>query len=320
MRPITIVAGPLTGASTTKVGGSQTVPAANALVIDGTGSGYSVNSIATSQSVSGASTVVINGARAISGVAYLVPAAQVVITSASNDSGITFTVAGLAPDNVTAQTQTITGSNSSRTATTKLFGVVNSITTSGSTAGNIQVGVNGVMTLDHARRVLFTSSGTDTGITFTVTGFDVANNPQSEVLTGGSNGSPVYTVLDYLTVSSIVASGASAGTVSVGTNGIAGSAWVRLDDWAMSQVAIQATVSGTINYTLQQTLDDPNDPSSPVAESSITWVNSSDSAVVSATATAQSNYAYAPKMARVLVNSGSGTVTVTYTQALSAVV
>lgn len=172
----------------------------------------------------------------------------------------------------------------------------------------------GVATLDNPRRVLFTSAGNDSGITFTLTGKNAAGDTLTEVLTGG-NTAAVYSVLDYKQLTSVVASGASAGNVSIGTNGIGGSSWVMLDPWAPSAVAIQLTASGTINYTLQQTLDDPNDPTSPVAAASVTWVDSADSSVVGATATQQSNYAFAPRYARIKINSGSGTVTGTFMQA-----
>ena len=60
--------------------------------------------------------------------------------------------------------------------------------------------------------------------------------------------------------------------------------------------------------------DDPNDPINPVAVNSVTWVNSSDTAVVGATATQQSNFLFAPKYARILLSSGTGTVKATFLQ------
>ena len=104
------------------------------------------------------------------------------------------------------------------------------------------------------------------------------------------------------------------GNIAVGTNTIGGSSWVRFDDFAPSNISIQCNVTGTVNYTVQSTLDDPNDPFHPVAIGSITWVNSSDTAVVGATATQQSNFLFAPKYARILLSSGTGTVTATFLQ------
>jgi len=104
-------------------------------------------------------------------------------------------------------------------------------------------------------------------------------------------------------------------TVSDASGGTKYSRLVRLDEWAPGQVGIQLTVSGTVNYTLQQSMDDPNSPFSPVPEASMTWVNSADTNVVGATATKQTNYQFVPLFCRVVLNSGSGSVTATFVQA-----
>ena len=92
------------------------------------------------------------------------------------------------------------------------------------------------------------------------------------------------------------------------------SSLVRFDDFAPSNISIQCTVTGTVNYTVQSSLDDPNDPFNPVAVNSMTWVDSSDTNVVGATATKQSNFLFAPKFARIVLNSGSGSVVATFLQ------
>lgn len=104
-------------------------------------------------------------------------------------------------------------------------------------------------------------------------------------------------------------------TVSDASAGVKYSRLVRLDEWSPGQVGIQLTVSGTVNYTLQQTMDDPNSPFNPVPEASMTWVNSADTNVVGATATKQTNYQFVPLFCRVVLNSGSGSVTATFVQA-----
>jgi hypothetical protein len=169
----------------------------------------------------------------------------------------------------------------------------------------------GVATLPTPQRILITT--TDTTHTFTITGATASGSVLSEVVT--SNGTSVQSALDYATVTSIVISGAATGAVTVGTNGVASTPWVRFDDFAPAPVSIQCTVSGTVNYTIQQTLDDPNSATNPVLPSAVTWVNTSDTAGVAATGSIQSNYAYVPVFARVLLNSGSGSVTATFLQA-----
>jgi hypothetical protein len=172
---------------------------------------------------------------------------------------------------------------------------------------------SGVARLGTARRVLVTTAGNETGKTMIITGTDVNGNTISDTVSL-PNASTVYTDLDFLTVTRVTISSNAAAGIIVGTNGIGGSRWVRFDDFAPGSISIQLTVSGTVNYTLQATLDDPNDPFSPVTAENVTWVNSSDLNVVAVAATRQSNFLFAPKYARVLINSGTGTVTATFVQ------
>lgn len=173
--------------------------------------------------------------------------------------------------------------------------------------------VAGVAQLGSQRRVLITSSGNDSSNTFTVTGTNWAGNVISETITG-PNATTTYSVLDYLTVTSVTISGNAVGNITVGTNGVGGSPWMRFDDWAPSNISIQCNVSGTVNYTVQSTLDDPNDPINPVTPANMVWINSSDLAVVAANSSQQSNFLFTPKFARILVNSGTGTVNATFLQ------
>ncbi len=198
--------------------------------------------------------------------------------------------------------------------------VANNIALSQSLGGAAAVTINGslatggVATLDVARRVLITSAANDSGITFLISGTNWSGAKISETVTG-ANASTVASVLDYKTVTSIVSSGATAGNITVGTNGVAASPWVRLDEWASAQVALQCTASGTVNYTVQQTLDDPNSNTNAVALSAMTWISHPDSNLVGATGSVQGNYAYLPVFCRILLNSGTGTVTMTVNQA-----
>jgi hypothetical protein len=172
-------------------------------------------------------------------------------------------------------------------------------------------------TLDMPRRILLTYGSEGAARTLVITGTGITGQTQSETLAvpSGAAGT-VASVLDYATITSALPLGSGwTAAATLGTSTIAGSAWIMLDSWALPEVSLQCTVNGTVNYTVQQTLDDPNSISNPVALSAVTWVNSADTAVVAATATAQSNYAYAPVFTRVLLNSGSGSVVYTVSQA-----
>jgi hypothetical protein len=106
-------------------------------------------------------------------------------------------------------------------------------------------------------------------------------------------------------------------SVSDASGGVKYSSLVRFDDFAPSNISLQCNVSGTVNYTIETSLDDPNDPFNPVPVNSMTWVSSSDTAVVGATTTQQSNFLFAPKFVRIKLNSGSGSVTGTFLQSSS---
>lgn len=212
---------------------------------------------------------------------------------------------------ITAVVGPLTGASANNIATSQTPGAAGALTLNGSTV------VNGIAVLDHARRVLITT--TDSTHTFTITGTTPTGTLLTEVVTG--NGTNVQSTLDYLTVTSVVISGAATGAVTVGTNGVAASPWVRLDEWARNEVSIQCNVSGTVNFTVQSSNDDPNSPTNAVLPSAMTWVNSPDTSAVNATGTIQTSFggynayvAIFPLWVRVLLNSGSGTVTTTVVQ------
>ena len=178
--------------------------------------------------------------------------------------------------------------------------------------GSLYSSATGIATLDQPRRVLFTSSGNDTGITFTVYGTDWNNMPVSEVVTG-ANATTTYTVYDFKTVTSVVASGASAGTVSIGTNAIASSRPVFLDLYADSSTYIQTDTNGSsaITYTIQLSGDNPNNAQIGIGTDGYVnarWINSGTAALVNATSAQNANQAGVPTMIRCYIsNAGSNT-------------
>jgi hypothetical protein len=171
----------------------------------------------------------------------------------------------------------------------------------------------GVAELGSLRRVLITTADDESSNTFTITGTNWSGQIISETIVG-PDATTGQSVLDYLTVTSVTISGNAAGAVEVGTSGVGGSPWFRTDDFAPSSISVQCNVTGTANYTLQSTLDDPNDPVYPVAIDDVSWVNSSDTTVVASSVTQQSNFLFAPKFIRVVLNSGTGSVATTILQ------
>lgn len=178
---------------------------------------------------------------------------------------------------------------------------------------NGALATGGVATLDVPRRVLITSAGNDSGITFTVYGTTFNDASVSEVLQGVNIGTVASTV-DFKTVTRIATSGATGAAITAGTNTVAGSRWLRLDNWADAQTAIQCNATGTVNYTIQVTMDDPNDPVSPVGIASVQWLNTNDGDAVTAIGDVFSNFDWTPSYARLLLNSGTGSVSGTFAQ------
>lgn len=338
-RAIVVQAGPLASSAANKVALIQkaAVSGTNYIVLNGGAGSFTANSICASQTPSGPGPLTINGtlattdpvagaggtAAAGSATVRFPTPVRIYITGGSDESGKTFRVVGTVQSPTTfgpgiVVSEVITGPNASTASSVNAYSTIISITASAATAGAITVGHYGTATLDTARRVLFTDGGNDSGITATITGGDWAGDTISETVTLTS-GSTVATVLDYLTITSITTSGAVATTLTVGTNGVAGSQWARLDEYAaMGSTSIQVDGSGTVNWTVQQTLNDPTGTANIVAPANIHWVNHPDSSLVGSTTTSgvQGNYAYPPKFARILLNSetGSGYVTMTIMQ------
>ena len=99
-------------------------------------------------------------------------------------------------------------------------------------------------------------------------------------------------------------------SVSDASGGAKNSAAAVLDYYGRPEVSLQAVVTGTVNYTIQQTLDNPLE-----AGVTPTWFNHPDTNLVAQTVNRQGNYAYIPTAVRVVLNSGSGSVRLTITQA-----
>ena len=97
--------------------------------------------ISTTATLSGAGTLTINGALASTGTVTLTSGRQVTVTSAGNDTGITFTVTGTDLNGV-AQTEVLTGASGAAATSTKYFLTITEIANSGASAGAVTAGIN----------------------------------------------------------------------------------------------------------------------------------------------------------------------------------
>ena len=103
-------------------------------------------------------------------------------------------------------------------------------------------------------------------------------------------------------------------TTTDASGGTTYSRLVRMDSFATAPSAIQVTVTGTATYTVETSMDDPNDPFSPVAQASMTWVNATDSNIVGKTATASGVLSVTPTFVRIKQTAGNGSTRMTIAQ------
>jgi hypothetical protein len=294
MRPVTVIVGPSLNSSANSISTSQTVPAAGTKIATTITAGSA--SIAATNTFYAGQPVTFQGSFAAVtglciGVTYYVLSTGL--------SGSAFEVSGTPGG--TAITPRGTSTATPNVVTTGLFAINGALATAG------------VATMPSTgQRVLITTS--DTTHTFTITGTTQSGAIISET-TGVASGT-IVSALDYYTVTSIAVSGTLTGATTVGTNGTGSTPWVRLDEWSNAQVSIQLNVTGTVNYTVQSSMDDPNATwGTPVLPAAMTWIATNDTNVVNATTSLQTNYAFPPTWVRCLLNSGSGSVAMTVAQA-----
>lgn len=180
------------------------------------------------------------------------------------------------------------------------------------TAGSLTLNgtsvVAGVAVFNLAYLVTVTSTGNDSTRTYVITGTNSSGVAMSETVTG-PNTTTISTTRYFKTVTDVsVVGGGTVGTVRVGfgTAGVAPP--IILDIHGRPDVSLQVVVSGTVTWTLQQTLDSLWDIANP------TWFSHPDPNMVAQTVNRQGNYAYIPSAVRLLITSGTGTATFTVIQ------
>jgi hypothetical protein len=115
----------------------------------------------------------------------------------------------------------------------------------------------GVATLDQARRVLLTFGNEASNRTMVIAGTNAGGMPIQETLAIASGaGSSVFTVQDFLTVTSALPLGGGwTAAVTLGTNAIASSPWkfTNYQEWSPAQISFNLTQSGTATWSIELT-------------------------------------------------------------------
>lgn len=155
-------------------------------------------------------------------------------------------------------------------------------------------------TLDYARKLNVTSDGADSGVTFTFTGTDQDLKAQTEVVTGPAS-TTVESTKYFKTVTSIVISGAGTGNITIGTVDELSSQTIPLDYVSDVPAAISVDITGTINFTVQETYSDIQ--VSLLASQSARWLDIT--ALAAKTADTNSTATQGATAIRFVVNSYS---------------
>lgn len=105
--------------------------------------------------------------------------------------------------------------------------------------------------LDRPRHVSVTSDADDSGITFTVSGYDAGGVLRSETVTGPDTGA-VSTTQNFREVLSVSISAAATGNITVGTNDSCETPWHEVSAWRKPfQMALEANYLASASMTIQ---------------------------------------------------------------------
>lgn len=179
-------------------------------------------------------------------------------------------------------------------------------------AGDLTL-TSSTVTLTPPRYVTITSVDDETGVNFTITGTAPGGAAQTETIAGANAGAATST-LTFATVTSIAADAATADDVSSGYTQSGYTAWWPLDIYTPNQVtSISVNVTGTINYSVEYTNEDPFDLTIQQL------VKAHPNAALTGGTADQTEFTTTLMRAvRFKVNSGDGTARVTVTQQSTA--
>jgi hypothetical protein len=147
--------------------------------------------------------------------------------------------------------------------------------------------------------------------TATVVGTDVDGNAQTETLNLPNTSATVTGVKYFKTVTSVTPSATiGADTMNIGWDQVGVSNtypvdWVKV---TVGGISLGVTITGTINYTVQHTLDEIF--ASTTAAQTANWFN--HSTVASKTASSDGNYAFPVRAIRLMINSVTNGATVSF--------
>lgn len=201
-------------------------------------------------------------------------------------TGATYTITGTGTDKRSLVENIAGPAASGFVITTGRFATVTSIAIASPAAGStVDIGVNGVfISVDGlGRRLSITDTGTDdqTGATYTITGTDADGKAQTEDRAGPGSTATVEITKYFKTVTSVtIASPIATSTADLGTIDEAASRTIVLDHYANVAATIGSLVSGTLNYDVEVTVENPIKnageqfaPFTLTDQSDLAWIN-----------------------------------------------
>lgn len=142
--------------------------------------------------------------------------------------------------------------------------------------------------------------------TVTFVGTDVDGYALTETISMPGASATVETTRFFKTLTSATPSVTiGADTMDIGMGASFASFAIGLD-WRSGVIGFNTIISGTVNYTIQYTIDNIQD----LDNRNFNWLNSDDSGVVAATTSKSSNFIAIPTAMRFVANSQSGNPTI----------
>lgn len=307
-------------ASATSIAAATTLGAAGE--IPQNGALATTNGVVAAQTTAGAGFLVLNGSKAFSGTVQLANPSNLNISSTGNLSGVNFTIVGTVaqgPDTTGntggPQTEVIAGPNNGTVVTQNTFIAIKSIAVSAAVGTNVTV--YATATEANPSQVSLTSASDNSAVTFTVYGFNASGQPLTETLLGPGAGATVLTQNYWSAVTQVSASAAIT-AVSVGNSASAATPWIVVDYLQEPfNVGLQVTLSGTVNYSVQATADDPFGSPPNFATPTLNAFFVPVMPLVGANTPQLANLTVPCRAVRLITNSGTGTATITAVQGIN---
>lgn len=276
----------------------------------------SSNGIATSQSASAGAPLTLNGSLA----AFLSTTSTAAVAPGGTVIPVTSTtgvVAGCTISDSTATTAFVSGTKVVSVGTTSVQIWPPVAGAAGVGSGDTIV-FAGQATIDTAsannsavgRRVIVAYTGTDTS--FVVVGTNGSGNLISDTIVGASGAG--VSNQDFVTVTSITPVGGGLTGVTAGTNGTGSSPWWLVNFYSNNDINVGFVVeivSGSVNYTVNHTYDDPNN----LQGGAVYPERLNHPVVASQSGTLDGSYSDPIAAIGVTINSGTGVIRVRYVDA-----